>query len=92
MAKLNQKFFKSTSAHFLGILIWRLLERQGESMTDEVQMQLQDVTQERADRIIRSFEKKFLHSKFRDREQVTYRDLFLIVQENMPWFVEELRR
>jgi len=92
MSRLNQNVFKSTSAYFLGIMIWRILERQGESMADEVQIQLKDVAQDKADSIVLSFEKKFLHRKFRDKEQVTHQDLFLIIQENLPWFVDELRR
>jgi hypothetical protein len=83
--------FDRTSNNFLGIMIKRMLERQGESMPPDVEIQLQDVAQDAADRIVRSFENKFLHKKFRG-EPITYQKLFLIIQENMPWFIEELRR
>jgi hypothetical protein len=91
ISKLNRKTFSSTSGYFLGILIWRILERQGEPLSEDVQVQLQELAQAKADQIIQKFEGKFLH-KPHGEKLITYQDLFLIIQENMPWFIEELRR
>jgi hypothetical protein len=91
ISRLNRKTFSSTSAYFLGILIWRVLERQAEPLPEDVQIQLQEFAQEKADKFIRKFDSKFLH-KPRGDKLTTHHDLFLIIQENMPWFIEELRR
>jgi len=91
LARLDDRIFKSTSAFFLGHLIWRMLERHGEAMPDDVEIQLVDVAQDKADEIVRGFDNKF-HNKVYGDKRITHRDLFLIIQENMPWFIEELRR
>lgn len=87
LAKLNQAVFKSTSGYFLGYMIRRILEREYEQQQPSVQIQIQKQSQILADKIIRSFEQQFLTER-----QVTHRDFFRIIQKNIDWFVEELRK
>jgi hypothetical protein len=89
--KLSQKVFSNTSAYFLGIMIWRMMERQGEALRPDVQSQLQDNAQDKADSIVRWFDNNF-HNKFYGEKLITHQDLFLIIQENMPSFIKELKK
>lgn len=87
LAKLNRSVFRSTSGHFLGNMVWRVLEREYEKQQPQVQVQIQQQSQILANQVIHSFEERFLKKK-----QVTHRDFFRIVQENIGWFVEELKK
>ena len=87
LSKLNQRIFNSTSGYFLGLLIWHVLRREKERVPEATETRLRQASQARADRIIASFE-----SKFRHKDQTTYRDLFRIICENLDWFMTELRK
>ena len=50
--------FERTSNHFLGKLIWRLLERESQALTDEEIVGLRVVAQDLADRTIAAFERQ----------------------------------
>jgi hypothetical protein len=84
---LNRKIFDSTSGYFLGLMIWRIVEREREGHPERIETYLRKSSQRRADKIIRSFE-----YKFKDRNQTTYRHLFRVICENFDWFLGELRR
>lgn len=87
LEKLNRQLFNDTSRYFLGNMIWRVLEREFERHPPEVQTQIQKESQNLADQVIRSFERKFI-----GRENIHYRDLFRIIHKDIDWFREELRK
>jgi hypothetical protein len=82
---MDEKVFKSASGYFLGALIWRVLERETESLPAYSTSQLRLAAQESADRIVAKFETRFKVG------QVTHRQLFRIFQDNSEWLLEELR-
>jgi hypothetical protein len=86
LSKLNQKVFGSTSGYFLGLLIWRIMERERERLPASTEIRLREASQVRADRIINKFTRDF-----KDKEQTTYRDLFRVICENLSWFITEMR-
>jgi hypothetical protein len=87
LAKLERSVFSSTSGYFLGNMVWRVLEGEYEKQQTQVEVQIRQQSQILADQLIHSFEERFL-----EKNKVTYRDFFRIVQENIGWFVEELRK
>lgn len=87
LGRLKQSVFKKTSNNFLGAMIWRVLEREKEKLQTSAEVQLRVVAQNIANRCISAFE-----SKFHAKSQITYRDLFRVIQDNPAWFLEELRR
>lgn len=91
MQTLRQKTFTSTSAYFLRGLIWRMLERQDEPLRADVEVKLKDISLDKADAIIRWFDRNF-HHKSHGQKLITHQDLFLIVQENMSTFIKELKK
>lgn len=86
LKKLRQKVFDSTSGCFLGLMIWRIVERERERLSESKETQLREAAQKRADYVVRRFENKFYA-----KEQITHRDLFRVICENLDWFMEELR-
>lgn len=89
MSHLNQKVFNSTSGHFLGTLIWRVLERQSERLPENAETQLREVAQIIADRSIRQFEGKFRSDA---ANRIGYQQLFNVVSDNAEWFLRGLRQ
>lgn len=87
LARLDPKIFRSTSGYFLGNLVWRVLERECERQQPEVEVQIRRESQVLADRVIASFEERFLR-----KGSTGYRDLFRVIQENPDWFRKELRK
>ena len=85
--KLDESIFKSASGYFLGALVWRVLERDAETLPHDNEALLRDVSQKLADRIVYEFEQKF-----KNVEQVTHRQIFRVFQENPDWLIGELRR
>jgi hypothetical protein len=89
LENLDPAVFKTTSGHFLMFLFWRMLERESERLPPESELQLRDIAQEIADRVIGKFEVRHLGKPYGDRAQTTYRDL-LRVLANEEWFRMEL--
>jgi GGDEF domain-containing protein len=87
VSQLNPEIFKSASGYFIGKLVWRVLEREGERLPESEEVQLQEVAQRIADRLVEQFEHKFYA-----RDQVTHRDIFRVFGENQEWLVQELRK
>jgi hypothetical protein len=86
LATLDRKVFESTSGHFLGTLIWRVVEREGERLPPAFETRVSEGATQIADRIVKSFEENFYA-----KDQVTHRDLLRIVSENFSWFLKGLR-
>ena len=84
--KLSEDRFKSTSGYFLGALIWRVLEREVETLPQDKELQLRQTSQVLADRLVHEFERKFKTGP------VTHRQIFRVFQENPDWLIGELRR
>lgn len=84
--KLDERVFKSTSGHFLGALLWRVLERELERLPETSETQLRQASQKLADKVVGEFERRFKTG------QVTHRQLFRVLQDNRDWLLEELRR
>ncbi len=87
LAKIDRRIFKSTSGYFLGNMIWRMLERESERQQLNVRIQIQKESQILADRIIHSFEERFIKSR-----EAHYRDFFCVIKQNFRWFIQELRK
>lgn len=87
LASLRAEVFDRASNYFLGALIWRLLEREAESLPLEDEAEVRNVAQKIADGIVDSFEHKFYA-----KNQVTHRDIFRIFSEKPDWLLEQLRK
>lgn len=87
MAQLDPNYFNRASNHFLGLLLWRIVERHSEKSTIEDETRLKDATQRIANNIISSFEKKFYA-----KNQTTYRHLLQVISANKDWFIKQLRQ
>jgi len=84
--KLKEDVFKSTSGYFLGALVWRVLEREVETLPQDSEIQLRRASQVVADHLVREFESKFKTG------QITHRQIFRVFQENPEWLIGELRK
>ncbi len=86
LPKLRRKVFDSTSGHFLGLMLWHIIDREKERLPLPKEVQLKKVTQQMANSLVRAFEHKFYA-----KEQTTHRDLFRVFCENFDWLLRELR-
>jgi hypothetical protein len=89
LERLDPAVFKTTSGHFLMFLFLRMLERESERLPPESELQLRDVAQEIADRVIHKFEDRHLGKPYGDRPQATYQDLLRVLAQE-DWFRKEL--
>jgi hypothetical protein len=85
MAKLDEKIFKSTAGYFLGLMIWRILEREREATPEAVEVQLKEIAQQKADHIVANFEREYYA-----KDQVTRRQLFTVIRNNPDWFRKQV--
>ena len=87
VAKIDRNIFHSTSGHFLGLMIWRVVEREYERQQPRVQVRFEEAAQKLANGVIEAFKGRFV-----DPKNAEYKDFFRVVQENPDWFVQELKK
>lgn len=88
-SRVDARIMERTSNNFLAGLIREVVKRETElcASTDETQVQLGEVSNITANRIVRQFEEEF-----RDPPKLSYRNLFTVIDNNPKWFLKALRR
>ena len=87
---LDRRIFNSTSSNFLGTLLSELAKLEKEPST-EARYEFSKIAIEKSDEIIKGFELEFYH-KIIDNEQITYDNLFDIINSNYDWFIKHLTK
>jgi hypothetical protein len=84
--KHGTKIFGSLSGYYLGSVLNRAAIREVPPLSDQQKISIQVASQERADFIIRRFERTYM-----GKEQTTYRRMLSTFQNNEDWFRDKLR-
>ena len=84
--RIKPQVFQSLSGYFLGKLLVNVVTKDLTQRSQETETEVRSQCQQLADRIIASFEKKFLSTTTR------HRDLFRVVSEDLAWFGGEARK
>lgn len=92
IAALNPRQFDELANLFLGDVLHQLLRTEERELPGTAALGLRGVVQERADAVVRSFERRFKDKSYGDVPQVGYRHLFEIMAAEPDWLVSELRK
>jgi hypothetical protein len=84
--------FERASALFLGDLLYEVVRGEERALPAEVKAGLRPVVQERADKIVASFQDRFLGKPLGSIRQVSHRDLFDVIASQKDWFLDQLRK